>query len=591
MIDTLYMANWLQNQFNTNTLGKKFLIFADEGDLVKSTKYGNKVKTYTHGLLQIVSSTLTPIKNLKFQDISMQLMLIVDLQKGGLEEHGERLQSANLIDVKQCIAEVTDRLNGQTIDIREDGRVYALTFGFGLPTNGMKMALGEIADGMPLYVNISAVLFENGVNGGEFDIIVDGEKMYFTNAVITRAKVTEQNPDYYGSNTKASVLSNGLGIDLVIPQTTSAVCEKIENEILSGVDEAYCVIIERNGKRTPYICTNGQLQQTIPLLQNVGLNLGFIEGKEETLHFEEKKWIKITKEIVAGTLDSAFRNLYEEEIVIFWGDGTKEITSEFNIAHSYNEAGIYDVYAFNKDATDSEWFEDLVNNYVIKYNLNGGVADNPVIYTEETETFTLNNPTREGYEFIGWTGTGLDGLTMEVVIPVGSQGGREYTANWEIIEYTITYNLNGGVLAGDNPTTYTIETETFWLINPTKTGYEFAGWSGTGIEEWATMQNIVIQKGSTGNREYTANWEAKEYTMYYDADGGSVNAPYTDPTSKDVSYDAKIGTLYDASLISKTVDGTLYIGNGWSIDGVEITKNTVWTWTENKTAKIIWRTI
>ena len=118
MIDTLYMANWLQNQFNTNTLGKKFLIFADEGDLVKSTKYGNKVKTYTHGLLQIVSSTLTPIKNLKFQDISMQLMLIVDLQKGGLEEHGERLQSANLIDVKQCIAEVTDRLNGQTLRSR-----------------------------------------------------------------------------------------------------------------------------------------------------------------------------------------------------------------------------------------------------------------------------------------------------------------------------------------------------------------------------------------------------------------------------------------------------------------------------------------
>ena len=241
--------------------------------------------------------------------------------------------------------------------------------------------------------------------------------------------------------------------------------------------------------------------------------MGFIEGKEETLHFEEKKWIKITKEIVAGTLDSAFRNKYEDEIVIFWGDGTKEITSEFNIAHSYEEAGIYDVYAFNKDATDSEWFEDLVNSYVIKYNLNGGVADNPIIYTEETETFTLNNPTRDGYEFIGWTGTDIEELTMVVTIPKGSKGGREYTANWKNITYTMTYDLDGG---------------------------------------------------SAGGHEA--------------------------PTTKKVYYGQKIGSIYPASQIRKTVEpfGAEYIGEYWTIDGQQITEDTIWAWEEDKTASIFW---
>ena len=47
-------------------------------------------------------------------------------------------------------------------------------------------------------------------------------------------------------------------------------------------------------------------------------------------------------------------------------------------------------------------------------------------------------------------------------------------------EYTITYDLAGGTAEG-NPDTYTIETEAFTLKNPTKSGYTFTGWSGTGL--------------------------------------------------------------------------------------------------------------
>ena len=78
------------------------------------------------------------------------------------------------------------------------------------------------------------------------------------------------------------------------------------------------------------------------------------------------------------------------------------------------------------------------------------------------------------------------------------------TAQWTVNQYTITYNLAGGTAEG-NPDTYTIETRTFTLKNPTKSGYTFTGWSGTGLDGENNM-TVTIPTGSTGNRAYTAHW-------------------------------------------------------------------------------------
>ena len=78
------------------------------------------------------------------------------------------------------------------------------------------------------------------------------------------------------------------------------------------------------------------------------------------------------------------------------------------------------------------------------------------------------------------------------------------TAQWTVNQYTITYNLAGGTAEG-NPSTYTIETKAFTLKNPTKSGYTFTGWSGTGLDGENNM-TVTIPTGSTGNRTYTAHW-------------------------------------------------------------------------------------
>ena len=164
-----------------------------------------------------------------------------------------------------------------------------------------------------------------------------------------------------------------------------------------------------------------------------------------------------------------------------------------------------------------------VNQYTITYDLDGGTAEgNPDTYTVETDAFTLKNPTRPGYTFTGWSGTGLTGEdNLTVTIPKGSTGNRSYTAHWSLNTYPITYDLNGGTASG-NPTSYTVESATITLNQPTKTGYTFTGWSGTDLTGEDNL-TVTIPAGSTGDRSYTAHWSLNTYSITYDLNGGTVS--------------------------------------------------------------------
>lgn len=91
----------------------------------------------------------------------------------------------------------------------------------------------------------------------------------------------------------------------------------------------------------------------------------------------------------------------------------------------------------------------------------------------------------------------MDEITTSVVVPTKSYGNRTYTANCKAIEYSISYDLNGGTNNSNNSTKYTIEDEVV-LATPEKVGYTFVGWSNDGR----------ITKGSTGNKSFAASWEA-----------------------------------------------------------------------------------
>jgi uncharacterized repeat protein (TIGR02543 family) len=163
-----------------------------------------------------------------------------------------------------------------------------------------------------------------------------------------------------------------------------------------------------------------------------------------------------------------------------------------------------------------------VIEYTIITLLEGGNAGSSQVYFYTVEqTVTLPTPTRTGYTFLGWTGEGITTPQPNVTIPKGSTGDKRYIENWELTEYNIAMDLNGG--SGQEKVVYTMTDEDFELPTPTRNGYEFVGWTG---EDITTPQTSVkIPKGSTGNKAYTANWQVIEYTITLDTNGGPVVSP------------------------------------------------------------------
>ena len=122
-------------------------------------------------------------------------------------------------------------------------------------------------------------------------------------------------------------------------------------------------------------------------------------------------------------------------------------------------------------------------------------------------------PTKTGYDFVCWT---LDGEPYDFSKAV--TGDMTLVARYKAIEYTITYQLFDGSFTVDNaPTTYTIETEDFTLPRPVKANMEFLGW--TEVTGGAPVLDLVIPKGSVGNRTFVAHFDSIKYEVSFDTNG------------------------------------------------------------------------
>ncbi len=129
-------------------------------------------------------------------------------------------------------------------------------------------------------------------------------------------------------------------------------------------------------------------------------------------------------------------------------------------------------------------------------------------------------PEIEGYHFDSWTT--LDGEVFDIEKPILEDVTLvpKYVAD----DYTISYNLDGGTVSIANPIKYTIESEDITLNDPSKVGYSFKGWSGTDLSGNENKE-VVITKGSTGNRSYKANYAPNSYYVKYNANGGDGVMP------------------------------------------------------------------
>ena len=165
--------------------------------------------------------------------------------------------------------------------------------------------------------------------------------------------------------------------------------------------------------------------------------------------------------------------------------------------------GFEDIYTKNEALTLYPVWN--TNKYTITFDTNGGSEIAPITQDYGTEITAPDNPTRKGYTFKGWDKEIPKTMPAENIT---------VKAQWEINQYTITFDTNGGSEIA--PITQDYGTEITAPDNPTRKGYTFRGWDKE-IPKTMPAENITVK----------AQWEINQYTITFDTNGGSEIAPIT----------------------------------------------------------------
>ena len=185
-----------------------------------------------------------------------------------------------------------------------------------------------------------------------------------------------------------------------------------------------------------------------------------------------------------------------------------------------------------------------INQYTIAFDTAGGSEIAPITQDYGTNITAPANPTRKGYTFKGWDKEIPETMPAENIT---------VKAQWEINQYTIAFDTNGGSEIA--PITQDYGTEITAPDNPTREGYTFIGWDRD-IPEIMPAENITV----------TAQWEINRYTITFDTAGGSEIASITqdygtnitapaDPTREGytfIGWDKAIPTTMPAENITVT---------------------------------------
>ena len=251
---------------------------------------------------------------------------------------------------------------------------------------------------------------------------------------------------------------------------------------------------------------------TVKVVENEIPDVQFVEP--------QKSMIKGTTQ----TLQYKFVPEYASANMTFESANPDIATVDENGVISAVKAGKATIIARAIDVNDATQHKDYVftievieADFAINYVLNDGVnnPDNPAGYNILTLPLEILAPTKEAYRFLGWYDNAEFNGGPITEIAAGTTGDVTLYAKWELVIYSIVYELNGGTNAETNPDTYNIENLPLTLADPTKAGYTFLGWYN------GETKVTEVPAGTTGEFKVEAKWQINEYTISYDLAEGA----------------------------------------------------------------------
>lgn len=261
-------------------------------------------------------------------------------------------------------------------------------------------------------------------------------------------------------------------------------------------------------------------------------------------------------------------------------DPTKEATAEF----TYSFAGwTPEIAAVTANVTYKATYTSVTNQYTLSGEIDHGTVTDSVTVNYGTQAKITYTPAT-GYKFQSYTVNHGSATSITTSEETWSYEDQQLTENKRVvvttapIEYTIAYELDGGSLPEGvtNPGTYTIETLTFTLNNPTRAGYKFKGWA-TSESATTGKETVTIEKGTIGDKTFYAIWERSLVDLTITTTSADQEQSYIFTVS---------GTPSDSSYGTITLDVVLVGTDSITIKDLPVGEYTVtekddWSWREN----------
>lgn len=250
-------------------------------------------------------------------------------------------------------------------------------------------------------------------------------------------------------------------------------------------------------------------------------------------------------------------------------DGWKNFTdirpSHFLISMTATKRGKLTMNETEEVVSDTKDGEETKSNILLPY------ADNAVFATLPSRGYELVTLAQDGEAVLKEGDAGFnksEASSYTVSSPVTPDNdGITMKANYKAIVYTLTYDLAGGTAPEpNNPDSYTVEDE-ITLKNPTRTGYDFAGWTGTELDG---AQTTVTIADAIGDRAYTATWTPIVYNITYE------NLDYTPNVGMNAEENPATYTIESAAITLQPATRRGYTFGGW-FDNEELTGDAVTT--------------
>ncbi|MBR6010156.1 MAG: InlB B-repeat-containing protein [Alphaproteobacteria bacterium] len=225
------------------------------------------------------------------------------------------------------------------------------------------------------------------------------------------------------------------------------------------------------------------------------------------------------------------------------------------------------------------------------YHLNDGEFVAPALHPDHYDTgdrFTIGQPVRRGYTFAGWcVGQDRCNNTQESFeVNSSTVGAVDLYAQWTAGQYTITYNMMGGTPTYQ-PEQNTVGIMVYFPDDPTKEGYDFAGWCPNS----ETCENPIKTQtwgGATEDITMYAQWDIKTYYITYVFNNGDASVTEEQdfneqvilrkPTKSGFTFDGYCVDTTNCNPLTLPVDSTSdsWVHSAWNRDLTLYAK-----WTQN----------